>query len=77
MLVNLFDWVDGLDSQPTMRAISLHEESRNIVVAVVPSLTAQVNQLRRKVKRKVQEGARKVRRVFIRDWMQGRGSLPV
>jgi len=63
MLVNLFDWADGLDSQPTMRAISRYEESQNIVIAVVTSLTAQVNQLRRKV----QEGVRKVRRVFIRD----------
>jgi len=67
VLVNLFDWVDGLDSQPTMRAVSRHEESQDIVVNIITSLTTQVKKLRRKVKRKVQEGVRKVRQIFIRE----------
>ena len=64
-LVNLFDWVDGLDSQPTMGAVHHHEESQNIVANVFMSLTEQMKQLRRKVKRKVQEGVRKVKQIFI------------
>jgi len=67
VLVNLFDWVDGLGPQPTMGAVPHHEESQNIVVNVVTSLSEQMKQLRRKVKRKVQEGVRKVRRIFIRE----------
>ena len=58
VLVNLFDWVDGLDSQPTMGAVHRHEEPQNIVSNVFMSLTEQMKQLRRKVKRKVQEGVR-------------------
>jgi len=65
-LVNLLEWADGLDSQPTMRVVPHHEESQNIGVSIITSLTAQMKRLWRKVKRKVQEGLRKVRRIFIR-----------
>jgi len=66
VLVDLFGWADGLDSQPTMRVVPHHEESQNIGVSIITSLTAQMKQLWRRVKRKVQEGLRKVRRIFIR-----------
>jgi len=66
VLVDLFEWADGLDSQPTMRVVPHHEEPQNIGVSIITSLTAQMKQLWRRVKRKVQEGLRKVRRIFIR-----------
>jgi len=66
VLVNLFDWVDGLGSQPTMRVVSHYEESQNIVANLITSLTAQMKQLWWRVHRNVQEGVRKVRQTFIR-----------
>jgi hypothetical protein len=65
VLVNLFDWVDGLDSHPTMGAVSHHEETQNFVASVSTSFTEQMKQLRGKVKRKVQEGVRKLRKLLI------------
>jgi hypothetical protein len=50
-----------------MRIVPGHDESQNIVVNAVTSLTEQVGQSRRKVKRKVQEGVRKVRQTLISE----------
>jgi len=77
VLVDLFEWADGLDPLPTMRAVHHHEESHNIGVNVIASLTAQMKQLWRKVKRKMQEGLRKIRQIFIREQKQVRPPLPV
>jgi len=61
MLRNLLYWVGDLDSQPTMGIVSHHDESQNIVANVTTSLTEPVEQPRRKIKKKVQEGVRKVK----------------
>jgi hypothetical protein len=47
-----------------MGIVSHHDESENIVVNVI---TSQVEQTRRRVKRKVQEGVRKVRQIHISE----------
>ena len=67
-LVNLFDWLDGLEPQPTSEVVTHYEESRSIVANVISPLVKPMKEFRRKVKKKVQEGVQKVRRIFISAW---------
>ena len=48
-----------------MAAASLREEPQSIVAGVVTSLTRQWKKLQRKVKKKAQDGPRKVKRISI------------
>lgn len=68
VMVNLFDWLDGLESQPTPEVVTHYEESRGIVANVISPVAKQMKELRRKVKKKVQEGVQKVWRTFISAW---------
>ena len=65
MLVDFFDWLDGLEQQPIMEAGIVCEESQNVVVAVPNPAAQQMNEPLRKVEEKVQEGVRKLKRMFI------------
>ena len=43
MSVKLFDWLDGLEPQPTREIIALHEESEDIELKITDTL-AQMDQ---------------------------------
>jgi len=62
MLVDLFDWLDGLEPQPITKVGSLHERIQSIVAKVTGTLAQQVKELRRAVKNKVEAAIRKVYR---------------
>jgi hypothetical protein len=62
-LVNLFDWLDGLEPQPASEAISRYEKSRNIIANIIGPLAKQMMGLLRKL-RKVQEGVQMIKRIF-------------
>ena len=57
--------MDGLDPQSTMAAVSLRDESQSIVADVVTSLTRERKKLHRGVKKKVEDGLRKVKQISI------------
>ena len=65
MLVDLFDWLDGLEPQPTMKTVLSHGHRVSIVAKIADPLSAQMMGLLKKA-RKVQEGVRKVMSIFIR-----------
>ena len=44
MLVDFFDWLDGLNSQPTTKAVCLYEMSQNIEAMITNTLT-QIDQV--------------------------------
>lgn len=54
MLVDLFDWLDGLERQPTTENISLCARFRNIMTASLDPLVRLVEELLSKIKEKVQ-----------------------
>ena len=54
MLVDLFDWLDGLERQPTTETVSLCAAFRNIMAAILGPPVRQVEELLRKIKEKVQ-----------------------
>jgi len=58
MLVDLFDWLDGLDRPTTTGVVCLYE---NTVIRVTDSLAQQLKQLLRKL---IAKGIRIVRRIF-------------
>jgi len=60
MLVDLFDWLDGLEQQPTTETVSLGATSWNIMATILAPLARLVGLLR-KVKENVREGVRKVK----------------
>ena len=64
MLVNLFDWLDSLEPQPTTKAVLSHGQRTNIVSKIANPLSHQIMGLLRTVG-KVQESLRKVKWMFI------------
>ena len=50
-LVDLFDWLDGLESQPMTRIVSLYEKCQNVVAKITHRLTRQIKELIRKVRK--------------------------
>jgi hypothetical protein len=67
ILVNLFDWVDGLEPQPTSDVVSHQEKYRSIIANVIGPIAKQVKELRWRVKKKVQEGVQRVKRIFTSE----------
>jgi len=65
MLVNLFDWLDGLEQQPTSEVVPHYEKFRNMVANLISPIAKQLQEFRRKVENKFQEGVQKVKRIFI------------
>jgi len=63
-LVNLFDWLDGLEPQPTSEMIPHYEKFRSMVANLVSPIAKQMKEFRRKVKKMVQEGVQKIKRIF-------------
>jgi len=64
MLVDLFDWFDGLDRPTTTGVVCLYEKSQNTVFRITDSLAQQVKQLLRK---RMEKGIRTVR-LFSTGW---------
>ena len=64
MLVDFFDWLDGLKRQPTTEAVALCEDFQDIVVTIPGPSARQMNKPVRKVEVQVQEGVRKIKRMF-------------
>ena len=54
MLVDLFDWLDGLERQPTTETVSLYAAFRNIMAAILDPPVRLLEDLLRKIKEKVQ-----------------------
>ena len=54
MLVELFDWLDGLERQPTTETVSLSVASRSVMATILDPLVQLVEGLLRKIKEKVQ-----------------------
>ena len=63
MLVDFFNWLDGLEGQPIMESVILCECSQDIVVTIPNPAAQQMNEPLRRVE-KVQEGVRKINRIF-------------
>ena len=61
-LVELFNWLGGLEQQPTTEVECLYEKSQNIVINITDALAQQMKKLLRKV---MEKAIRKVRRMFI------------
>jgi hypothetical protein len=60
MLVDLFDWLDRLEPQPTTRTVSLYEQFRGIMAKTTSHLAQQAKELRRTIKDKVDAGVQRV-----------------
>jgi len=65
MLVDLFDWLDGLERPPTTEIVSPYATSRNIMALTLDPLIWPVAELLKMVKEKVQEGVRRVKQILI------------
>ena len=65
MLVDLFDWLDRLEPQPTTkRTVSLYEQGQSIVAKLTYPLAQQTKELQRAIKGKVEAGVRRVSRML-------------
>ncbi len=64
MLVDLFDWLDGLEPQPTTRAVSFYERFQIIVAKLTNPLAQQAKELQRAIKGKVEAAVRRVSRML-------------
>ena len=50
VLVDLFDWLDGLEPQMTTRVVSFHRQHKSTMAMVTRPLAQQAMELRRAVK---------------------------
>ena len=64
MLVDFFDWLDGLERQPATEAVTLREDLQDTVVTLPGPSAQQMNKPVRKIEERVQEGVRKIKRMF-------------
>ena len=62
MLVDLFDWLDGLEPQPTTKSVSLLEQLHCIVSKITYPLAQYAKAIRRAIKDKVEAGFRRINR---------------
>ena len=53
MLVDLFDWLDGLEPQQTTKTVSLYEQLHHIMSKIIHPLTQHAKAIRRGIKDKV------------------------
>ena len=67
MLVDLFDWSDGLEPQPITKVGSLHQRIQSVVAKVTNTVAQQAKEHQRAVKDKVEAGIWKVYRSFISE----------
>jgi len=63
-LVDLFDWLDGLEPQPITRIVSLYEHYQSTVAKLTSPLAQQAKGLRKAIKGKVEAGLRRVSRML-------------
>jgi len=61
MLVDLFDWLDGIEPQPQMKIAPLYKKHHTIVANIIAPLTRHMRELLRKLE-KALKGVRKVKR---------------
>jgi hypothetical protein len=66
MLVDLFDWLDRLEPQPTTTSVSLYEQFRGIMAKIIRHLAQQAKELRRTIKDKVEAGVQRVNKRIYR-----------
>ena len=64
MLVDFFDWLDGLKPQSTMEAATRCKEFQDIAVTIPGPAAQQMKEPLGRVEEKVQEGVRKIKRIF-------------
>ena len=64
MLVDLFDWLDGLESQPTTKSVSFYEQLYSIVSKITHPLARQAKAIQRAIKDKVEAGVRRINRIL-------------
>ena len=64
MLVDLFDWLDGLEPQPTTMTVSLYEQLHRIVSKITYPLAQYAKAIRRAIKDKVEAGVRRINRIL-------------
>ena len=65
MLVDLFDWLDRLEPQPTTRRmVTLYEQGQSIVAKLTYPLGRQAKELRKAIKGNVEAGVRRVSRIL-------------
>ena len=64
MLVDLFDWLDGLEPQPTTKTVSLYEHLHCIVSKITYPLAQYTKAIRRAIKDKVEAGVQRINRIL-------------
>ena len=64
MLVDLFDWLDGLEPQPTTKSVSLYEQLHRIVSKATYPLAQYAKAIRRAIKDKVEAGVQRINRIL-------------
>jgi len=64
MLVDLFDWLDRLEPQPTTKAVSLYQQFKSIMAKITHPLTRWAQEVQKATKDKVEVGLWRVNRMF-------------
>jgi hypothetical protein len=65
MLVGLFEWLDGLEPQPTSKIVSGHDALERRIDKVTGPLDRQAKKVQGALKDKVEAGVRRVNRFLI------------